>query len=255
MIKDKKRLSDDFRSKVLADIFEVEIDHFTCAYVDKIDVLGKIFITQKRIGFHSVFNSRTLFGESIISIPLADIQDMKKAKNIIGIANTIIFETKKGTVEFTSFLSRDEAYNLIHNLLLLVNPSYAESHKEAPPEGLEGLDDDNEEDEKLDEAGGASRAQKMKRALDKKFKTRTKAVMSQLRKPLNFYDKVSYKYTYNIDYNTFLKAIFGSKPIEYQGKSYGSFWEAYAKKQGNFNLNTQPWDTFPEKPSSKKNLL
>ena len=52
---------------------EIVLDDFSCALSDLILLQGKLFITDKKLVFYSWFNNTTLFGKTIMEIPLTDI--------------------------------------------------------------------------------------------------------------------------------------------------------------------------------------
>ena len=95
---------------------ETIIDDFNCALKDKILLQGKFFITNKRIWFRSLFNPYTLFGKTIIMIPLSDITSIEK-KYHLALDNSIEVKTEKVSYFFTNYLSRDNCYDLLQEEL------------------------------------------------------------------------------------------------------------------------------------------
>jgi len=53
------------------------------------------------------------FGDTFIQIPKKDIRKVEKRQNVIVFDNSISVTTVNGEVFFTSFFSRNEAYDLI----------------------------------------------------------------------------------------------------------------------------------------------
>lgn len=96
------------------------IDHFTCALLINYLLLhGRIYITSHRLIFHSYFNSTNLFfGETVLSIPQKDIQSIEKRKNAYFFDNSIQIQTINGNLFFTSFLHRDNCFELINTRLI-----------------------------------------------------------------------------------------------------------------------------------------
>ena len=94
---------------------ETIIDSFSCAYKDKILLQGKLILTNKKIVFESLFNPNTLFGKggTKLIIPLEKIKKVSKKSNLKIFQNSIEIETDKGVLFFTSFLFRNQCYNLI----------------------------------------------------------------------------------------------------------------------------------------------
>ena len=76
---------------------------------------GRIFITNKRICFHSYFNNKTIFGkETRVQLHLNDIAKVEKRLNAKVFDNSIGIVTRDGKeFFFTSFVFRDIAYDLI----------------------------------------------------------------------------------------------------------------------------------------------
>ena len=95
---------------------ETIIDNFNCALKDKILLQGKFFITNKRIWFRSLFNPYTLFGKTLIMIPLSDITSIEK-KYHLALDNSIEVKTEKVSYFFTNYLSRDNCYDLLQEEL------------------------------------------------------------------------------------------------------------------------------------------
>ena len=96
------------------------LDNFNCALKDKILLQGKLFITNKRIWFKSLFNTSTLFGKTTIMIPLNDIVSIEK-KYHLALDNSIEVKTEKVSYFFTNYLSRDNCYNLLQEELNKIN--------------------------------------------------------------------------------------------------------------------------------------
>jgi hypothetical protein len=87
---------------------------FSCALSDKILLTGRIYITNKRLCFHSSFNpNNVFFGDTFLQIPRPDIKKIEKRFNAIVFDNSISITTVNGEVFLTSFFSRNEAYSLI----------------------------------------------------------------------------------------------------------------------------------------------
>lgn len=91
---------------------------FTCALANKILLQGRLYITTKRLCFHSYFNKYTLFGrETKVIVPLNEIKKIEKRYNAVIFDNSIAVLTKETELFFTSFVFRDQAYALMQKLL------------------------------------------------------------------------------------------------------------------------------------------
>ncbi len=99
------------------DCGEKVLDDFSCALSDKILLQGQIFLTNKKIVFYSWFNNSTLFGKTILEIPLSDIVLIDKRYNLI-FDNSIFIRTNTTELFLTSFIQRDKCFKRIENLLI-----------------------------------------------------------------------------------------------------------------------------------------
>lgn len=108
--KKKKSTYAFFNSKFGLVKDEVIDEVFSCALLDKIVIQGKLFISNKKLAFHSYFNRFTLLGETKMIIPKKDILRIEKRYNALIFDNSIAVITLKGEVFFTSFVFRDRAY-------------------------------------------------------------------------------------------------------------------------------------------------
>ena len=94
---------------------EKVIESFACALQLKILLQGRVYITNKRVCFHSYFNNKTIFGkETRVQIHISNIQKVEKKTNAMVFDNSVGITTKEGKEFFlTSFVFRDIAYELI----------------------------------------------------------------------------------------------------------------------------------------------
>ncbi|CAD8112020.1 unnamed protein product [Paramecium sonneborni] len=112
--KDKIEQLQFIKSKLKIEINEVLIASFACALSEKIQLQGRLYITNKRLFFHSSFNSNNLFfGDTILNIPKQDILCIQKRTNAYIFDNSISIYTPKGQLFFATFFQRDIAYDLI----------------------------------------------------------------------------------------------------------------------------------------------
>lgn len=102
------------KSKIKVDPGEVLVNTFVCALVEKIQLTGKLYVTSKRLFFHSSFNSHNMFfGDTMLNIPKQEIIRIQKRTKGFIFENSLSVETPKGQLFFTSFFSRDAAYEVI----------------------------------------------------------------------------------------------------------------------------------------------
>ena len=74
-----------------------------------------MYVTTKRVCFHSYFNDKTLFGkETKMQINFPDIKRIEKKTNAMVFDNSISLITKEDKeLFFTSFMYRDTARELL----------------------------------------------------------------------------------------------------------------------------------------------
>jgi hypothetical protein len=92
-------------------------EYFSCAFEDTILLQGRLYITSKKLVFSSWFNNKTLFGETKLIIPLIDIVKIDKKYNLKIFDNSILITTKNSEMFFTSFVYRDNCFQIIKNLM------------------------------------------------------------------------------------------------------------------------------------------
>jgi hypothetical protein len=95
---------------------ETCLQSYACAISMKILIQGRLYVTNKRLCFHSYFNDKTIFGkETKILIPLDNISRVEKKTNVMVFDNSIsIFTKQEREIFITSFMTRDHAYDLIN---------------------------------------------------------------------------------------------------------------------------------------------
>mmetsp|Transcript_29345 Transcript_29345/g.47385 ORF Transcript_29345/g.47385 Transcript_29345/m.47385 type:complete len:269 (-) Transcript_29345:479-1285(-) len=122
-----QRVDDDFRSqaqgmqasfvrnveyKKMFNLASVDnlVAEYPCALQRSILLQGQLFVFSKHIGFKS-----TLFGvQTIESFALADVEAIHKRNTALFVPNAIeLILNNKQSIMFTSFLKRDDAYNMI----------------------------------------------------------------------------------------------------------------------------------------------
>ncbi|KRX05731.1 hypothetical protein PPERSA_09871 [Pseudocohnilembus persalinus] len=92
---------------------------FVCSLYNKILLQGRIYITTKRLIFHSYFNPNNFFfKETLLVIPKQHIQNLEKRMDAMKLDNAISIQTVNGNLFFTTFIQRDRAYEMIQQLLI-----------------------------------------------------------------------------------------------------------------------------------------
>ncbi|KAL4428914.1 hypothetical protein ABPG74_017504 [Tetrahymena malaccensis] len=99
---------------------DICVHDFNCALQDKFLLQGNLYIYNTMVCFHSQFNKNSLVGleDTIITIPYGQIILIEKKKKLL-FDNSIQFTTVDSSFFFTSFLSRDKAFNIINEYLEL----------------------------------------------------------------------------------------------------------------------------------------
>ena len=91
---------------------EVCLGDFSCALSDDFLLHGRIYITNKKIVFFSRLDNSNSFRKTIIEIPKEDILKVEKKSNSV-FNNILALLTKSASYLFTSFLYRDQCYDVI----------------------------------------------------------------------------------------------------------------------------------------------
>ena len=118
----KEITSDDeeFRKRFDKDCKEPVVASFLCAYIDGILLQGKMYITASLVAFYSHFNNSTIIGrETVITIPVLSIEKINKLRTAFIFDNSLSILTDKQEFFFTSFISRDEAFQILSKLISL----------------------------------------------------------------------------------------------------------------------------------------
>eukprot|EP00906_Rhabdomonas_costata_P030520 RCo043131 len=88
------------------------VEDFSCAFQRKVLRQGRMYITQKHIAFHSVLDCK-------FALDFGDVTSIEKRKTLQLFNNAIEVATTGGTYFFTSFVFRDQAYEVLQDLLQL----------------------------------------------------------------------------------------------------------------------------------------
>ena len=112
--------NEEFANRFDRNNTEPVIDSFLCAYLDGILLQGKMYITASFLGFYSHFNSSTILGKvTILKIPISTIISLSKEKSAFIFDNSINLKTSEKDYFFTSFISRDQAFQILSKIMNL----------------------------------------------------------------------------------------------------------------------------------------
>ena len=263
--KKKKSTYTFFKTKFGLGKDEVIDDLFSCALMDKILIQGKIFISNRKLCFHSYFNRYTFLGETKMIIPKDVILKIEKRINALIFDNSIAVITNKGEIFFTSFVFRDKAYISILKMIQPpeqkdlnavlreleggkgedATPDKKEESIDEIPENLPGDNKAVEEEVKIDEA------------LQKKLDERMANILTMVPKD-DYYKEVKLVHTFSTKckIDDVYRILFSSDPINFKGKTFKGFWE-FQKVEKNLDTEFVITDYNPPAPkfySTGKNL-
>ncbi|EAR85175.2 GRAM domain protein (macronuclear) [Tetrahymena thermophila SB210] len=149
---DSLKISDSLLKKFNVPQNDFVVDSYSCSNAG---LHGKIYIFNTMIGFISSFNSKTLFGDTVLVIPFNEIKQIDKKAQALIFDNAISITTKKGTLTFTSFMNRDRCYRLIKQQIaqfgdLMEKKMAPNSNKKVKKNKVDTSDS---EDDEVDEEG------------------------------------------------------------------------------------------------------
>eukprot|EP00347_Sterkiella_histriomuscorum_P017285 403349970 len=101
---------------------EVFKESYLAALQLRILIQGRIYITNKRLVFHSCFNEKTIFfgKDTKLAFFFTDIKQLEKQYNAKVFDNSIAIQTHdNGEFFFTSFVHRDACFDLINDMIEL----------------------------------------------------------------------------------------------------------------------------------------
>ena len=116
---------------------EIFIKFFRCAFSEKILLQGRLYVTNKKLVFYSLFNSENIFfGNTKLIIPMEDIINVEKKKNLKIFDNSIKITTKKSELFFTSFVKRDLCFKIINEYWSKIYSEEQEKLKKSEEDNL-----------------------------------------------------------------------------------------------------------------------
>lgn len=214
---------------------------FSCALMDKMLIQGKLFITNKKLGFHSYFNKSTFIGETKMIIPKEDIKRIEKRYNALIFDNSIAVITKTGELFFTSFVFRDKAYAAI--IRNIEPPEQKDIHlyvqqnndndqdinnlnkndENNEPNQIEEEDKNNSENENKEPEGDEN---SNNAELDKKIEIRYQKIKEVALKD-DFFDlrqhKLKIPWTNRVE--DVYRILFSTEIFNFKGQNYHGMWE------------------------------
>ncbi|KAK0530775.1 hypothetical protein OC835_003896 [Tilletia horrida] len=104
------------------------IEDYACALAREILVQGRLYVSEN----HLAFNANIFGWVTNVVIPFADIVSIEKRMTAFVIPNAIQISTLHAKHTFTSFLSRDTAYDLIANIWRLSHPNFTSNFDAMP---------------------------------------------------------------------------------------------------------------------------
>lgn len=264
--KKKKSTYTFFKNKFGLTKDEVIDDLFSCALMDKILIQGKLFISNKKLCFHSYFNRHTLLGETKMIIPKYDILKIEKRINALIFDNSIAVITNKGEIFFTSFVFRNQAYISILKMLrppdqkdlaavineLEGNTKTADATFDKKEDSIDEIPENLPGDIKL-----VVEEVKIDEGLQKKLDERVETILTMVPK-VDFYKeiKVTRVFSTKCKLDDVFRILFSSDPTTFKGKTYKGFWE-YQKVEKNGDTEFVLTDYNPPAPkffTTGKNL-
>ena len=231
---------------------EIILDKFSCALIDGILIQGELYVTPNRLIFHSIFNKKTLIGDTRVKIEYNDISYFKKERGIFGLNNTLYIETIQNKHAFTSFIFRDACFELIqkswlsylNSILPLASLDVmngdAISSIQLPDDKKPESDQLSEErlihkDHEIEDIDPARVKIEVENDNDnqeylEKLALRKTKVMQNFPN-IEKYSLSAFKITVsNTDMSQFFKIIFEDNQIKIREENYSNLWEVFTKR-------------------------
>ncbi|KZT63949.1 hypothetical protein DAEQUDRAFT_815349 [Daedalea quercina L-15889] len=115
------------------------IEDYGCALQREILIQGRLYVSENHLCFHA-----NIFGWiTDLCIPMYDVTALEKRMTAFVIPNAILVTTTQQKYTFTSFLSRDNTYDVIYNVWRLARPG-ASSALPSPRDSLDVPDGTSE---------------------------------------------------------------------------------------------------------------
>lgn len=214
---------------------EILIDSFLCALINKILIQGELYLTPSKMIFHSPFNSRTLFGETVIIMEYHNINYIDKTHGVFGLQNSIYIETQSEEFTFTSFLFRDQAYNVMNQswsnfIDSITHPLKSRDSvlkSSTPRKAPKVFSDDF-----ATAVGDAPSYESQEKSPAELLALRRRKVLDSMPN-LSSYRTTGYKASIeNTDIHQFFSVILSDENVSYKGKNYSCWWQLFGERTG-----------------------
>ena len=219
---------------------DVFIDNYLCALYDDIPIQGQLFILPNCLLFHSIFNKKTLLGDTKLRIEYSDITSLDKAKSYFGLNNSMHIDTRHQQHKFTSFLFRDQCFELIQKTLwnqdsqdILATSFDLDNHVTTTSQENKFLLDSTEY------------IKQEENYIEKLSKRREK-----LSEAFHHFDKFNisiFKFVIpNSNLQQCFRVFFGNIPLKIKEENFSNWWEIISKRSGIPELPiVEPWNQTP----------
>jgi hypothetical protein len=218
---------------------EILVDSFLCALINTILIQGELYITPSKLIFHSPFNNRTLFGETLKVIEYQNITYVEKTHGVFGLQNSIYIETSNEEYTFTSFLFRDQAYNSVNQTWVNYLDSIAHTLKFK--DSIIKSTTPRKTPKSFIETEGFSDSLSQHRGDEPDHVEKLPAELLALRRRkvlesiplLSQYRTLGYKSTMtNTDIHQFYNVVLSDIAITQDGKEYNCWWQLFTQRAG-----------------------
>ena len=225
------------------------IDNYSCALFDNIPIQGQLFVTPTCLIFHSIFNKRTLFGDTQLRIEYSDIILLEKAKSYFGLNNSIYIEAADKQYRFTSFIFRNECFELIQETIW---------NNVDPQNSLIvffGFDDHIATVQENNILLDAKKCIKPEENDFEKLIKRRNRLLEAIHNFDKFNTSIFKVIIPNSNLQQCFKIFFGNIPLKIEQENFSSWWEIISKRSGISEPPiVKPWNQIPPDLNNPKEL-
>ena len=259
-----EEISSDLEKKFKLEKNYQLIHSCACAFLQKIPLQGKIYVFTSKVCFHSYFNSTTIFGKTVLIIPIDDIISMK-TKSVFYTKTAISLEIKNGNdLVFTTFISPFQRENTIKALEKI----------KSFPENKENNNNEKKELIKIEKIPESIKRNVINKKyninLKKKkkgkennenniisqsinnnpinFSNRKEKLMKEI-VPLHTYKESFVKLFHEISINEIFQLFYSdypkTEPLTYKRKAFKNFYELILSENNDIEINYTNWSSIP----------